>query len=228
MPADERWAAAAAALPTSERAERELPFWRALAASFGWRRVADAGCGSGFHVALLRGLGIEAVGFDAALSVVRSVPGTLAGDVAHPPLRPGTFDAALFVGNTVSLLASRAEQMGALAALAALVRTGGTLLIQGEDVGALVARGPVVRSRPLEDGTTHVRVFERSGRRVRMLAGVVRPGGQSPLESTLLLPTSAGSVLRLARPLGLKPAALPCAPPGAGPTWWAALSAPSP
>ncbi len=228
MAGSERWAVAAAALPTSERAQRERPFWRALAGSLAWRRVADAGCGAGFHVALLRDLGVEAVGFDLALGVVREGAGALVADAGRPPLRPGAFDAALCLGNTVSLLASRAEQARALAALAALVRPGGTLLVQGEDAGALVARGPVVRTRALEDGSSHVRVFERSGRRVRMLAGVVRPGAESPLESTLLLPTSARSVLRLGRALGLEPAALPAAPPGGAAAWWAALSAPSP
>jgi len=228
VPASDGWSAAAAALPTAARAERERPFWSALAVALGWRRVADAGCGSGFHVALLRGLGIETVGFDVALGVVRDGAGALVGDVGRPPLRNGAFDAALCLGNTISLLPSRREQARALAALAGLLRPGGTLLIQGEDVGAMLASGPVVRARTLADGAVHVRVFERRGRRVRMLAGVAREGGESPLEPTTLLPTPRRALTRVAGALGLRSRALPSAPPGGGATWWVALSAPSP
>jgi len=228
MPDRENWSAVAASLPTAARAARERPFWRTLVSTFRWERVADAGCGAGFHVAMLRELGVETVGFDAALAVVRSGAGTVVGDLGNPPLRPATFDAAVCLGNTVSLLSSRTAQLGALASLAALLRAGGTVLLQGEDVGALVARGPMARTRPLEDGRVHLRVFGRVGRRVQMLAGITDPGTESHLERTLLLPTSLRSILRLAGTLGMKPAALPTAPPGGATTWWAALSAPSP
>ncbi len=228
MRASDGWARTASALPTSERAERERPFWRALAQSFSWRRVADAGCGSGFHVALLGEIGISAVGFDLALPVVRSGAGALVGDAGRPPLRPGAFDAALCLGNTISLMGSRDDQRSALVSLTALLRPGGALVVQGEDVGALVAHGPFVRARPLAGGDVHVRVFERRGRRVRMLAGVARPGAESSLECTDLLPTSRRSLLRLAAALGLEPRSLPAAPPGGPATWWAALTAPSP
>src|SRR5512136_2401103 len=84
----ESWAIAAAALPTDARSQREVPFWRALVERFGWRRVADAGCGGGFHVALLRGLGVEAVGFDRALSPLAGVSTAVlaVGDLLVPPL----------------------------------------------------------------------------------------------------------------------------------------------
>ncbi len=225
---NDRWATAAAALPTADRAERELPFWRALVSSFGWRRVADAGCGTGFHASLLRGLGVETVGFDIAVSVVRGGAGDVVGDLGRPPLRPAVFDAALCLGNTVSLLGSRQEQTRALESLASLVRPGGSVLVQGEDVGALVASGPVVRTRALDEGGLHVRVFGRRGRRVQMLAGVVRPGSESPLEATLILPTDRRAMLRSARALGLRPVTLPVAPGASAATWWVAFSVPSP
>lgn len=102
------------------------------------------------------------------------------------------------------------------------------ILLQGEDVGALVAAGPVVRTRQLDEATVHVRVFERVGRRVRMLAGVARNGVDAPLAATWLLPTSAAVVTRMARGLGLAPVPLPAPPPLSGTGWWAAFSAPSP
>jgi hypothetical protein len=171
---------------------------------------------------------VETFGFDVALSVLKGVAGAAAGELGNPPLRPAAFDAVLCLGNTISLLASREEQQRAVASLAALARPGGLVLVQGEDVGALVADGPVVRTRHLEDGELHVRVFERRGRRVQMLAGVVREGSESRLESVIILPTSRRTTLRVGRTQGLNPVALPARPPGGATTWWAALSAPSP
>jgi SAM-dependent methyltransferase len=220
----------AAALPQDARAERERPFWQELARGFGWRTVVDAGCGAGFHLRLLRAVGVESVGFDAALSALTGPIGApvIGGDLLHPPLANGTFDAALCLGNTLSLLPSRALQREGLAALVRLVRPGGTVILQGEDAGALAGESPVVRTRLLADGTAHVRVFERVGRRVRMLAGVAREGVDVPLAATWLLPTSATVIAGMARGLGISPVALPAPPPGSETAWWAAFSAPSP
>lgn len=219
-PGDDRWAEAAAALPTAERAARERPFWQALIEAWGWRRVADAGCGAGFHLELLRGLGLEAIGFDLAVATLPRA--AVAGDLLAPPLRPAMFDAALCLGNTLSLLADRSAQRRALAALVALARPGGIVVLQGEDAGALVRQGPVMRTRRVAGGGVHVRVFERRGRRVRMLAGVAG-GQQASLAEAWLVPTSAGSVVRTARALGLRRVVLPAQPPTAGAGWWVAL-----
>jgi SAM-dependent methyltransferase len=220
----------AAALPQDARAEREQPFWRELARSFGWRKVVDAGCGAGFHLRLLRAVGVESVGFDAALAALTGPVGApvIGGDLLHPPLVDGAFDAALCLGNTFSLLPSRALQREGLAALVRLVRPGGVVILQGEDAGALAGETPVVRTRLLAERAAHVRVFERVGRRVRMLTGVARDGVDVPLAATWLMPTSATAVTRMARNLGLAPAILPAPPPSSGTAWWAAFSAPSP
>lgn len=226
MARDSHWAAVAAALPEHARAERERPFWQALARDFGWRRVVDAGCGSGFHLRLLRDLGVEGVGFDAALAALagRLASAVVGGDLTAPPLREGSFDAALCLGNTFSLLPGRALQREALAALMRLVHAGGVVLLQGEDVGPLVTAGPVVRARHLDETAVHVRMFERVGRRVRMRAGVVRDGVDAPLSATWLFPTSTAVVERMARGLGLVSVALPTPPPSSGTGWWAAFS----
>lgn len=230
MPDSGKWAEVATALPTVARAERERPFWQALAASWGWRKVADAGCGAGFHVRLLEEIGVQAVGFDAVLEAVRDRRGAplVVADIASPPLREGSFDATLCVGNTLSLLSSRAAQRGALGALARVVRPGGVVVLQGEDAGELVAGGAVIRSRRLNDGALHVRAFERSGRRVRMLAGVVRDGTNSALETAMLLPTSSAALARMTRDLGFERVKLPLSPPEGDAAWWFALSVPSP
>ncbi len=174
---------------------------------------------------LLRDLGVGALGFDLAVPALLAAPrhAVCAGDVLAPPFRPGAFDAVLCLGNTVSLLPDRAAQRRVLAVLGALLRPGGVLVLQGEDAARNVARGPVVRTRRIDAETVHVRLFERRGRRVRMLAGVAPAGGEAPVEETLLLPTTAGSITRSAGHLGLGPVDLPAPPPGGGAAWWAAL-----
>lgn len=218
-------AKSAAALPERQRAERERPFWQVLAAAHGWRRVADAGCGGGFHLRVLRALGIWVVGFDLS-------PGTLpapaegpvvAANLLAPPLRAACFDAVLCLGNTLSLLPGRQAQRRALAGLSSLLKPGGMLVLQAEDAAVTVAGGPRVRTRALPDGRIHVRAYERRGARVRMLAGVVRPGEDAPLEAVQLLPTSAAHVAAMARPLGLAPVSLAPPAPGAIGTWWLGL-----
>ncbi|MBZ5590056.1 MAG: class I SAM-dependent methyltransferase [Acidobacteriia bacterium] len=226
MPDSDNWAAVAAALPMAARAERERPFWKALAAAWGWRRVVDAGCGAGFHLGMLRGLGVHAVGFDASIAVLAEhrVANLAAGDLRTPPLRAGSFDAALCLGNTISLLPDRQGQRETLAALASLVRPGGVVLLQGEDAGELVSVGALVRTRRIDANTVHVRVFERAGRRVRMLAAVVRPGEEARLAVSWLLASSPASLAKLAPGLGLLPATLPLPGPGGGASWWAAFN----
>lgn len=217
----------AAALPERQRTERERPFWQALAAAHGWARVADAGCGGGFHLRLLRALGLEVVGFDLSLAalVPRGQAPVLVADLLAPPLRDRCCDAVLCLGNTLSLLADRRAQRRALAALAGLLRPGGMLVLQAEDAAATVAAGPRVRLRALPDGRLHVRAFERRGKWVRMLAGIASPGADAPLEAVRLLPTSASRVAGMARSLGLGP--VPLQPPAAGAvgSWWLALKA---
>ena len=225
MSTHDRWAGSAASLPTDERSKREAPFWRRLAADLGWRLVVDAGCGAGFHVRLLRGLGVRVTGCDLSLSALLAGEhcGVAVSDLLAPALRPGLADAVLCLGNTFSLLPSRDAQRRALASLASLLRPGGALLIQGEDAAAAVADGPLLRTRALADGSVHVRAFERRGARIRMLAGAAAPGAEAPLHGVWLLPTSAAALARMARPLGLRSVPLPVAPPGAGVTWWALL-----
>ena len=108
------FAGVAAALPEAARADRERPFWETLVGQHAWRRVLDAGCGGGFHLRLLQGLGVRAVGLDLALTPLTSQRGApvLAGDLLALPLRPACFDAVLCLGNTFSLLADRDSATG--------------------------------------------------------------------------------------------------------------------
>jgi SAM-dependent methyltransferase len=229
MPGPEDWASVAAALPQRDRLARETPFWRSLVNTWGWRTVLDAGCGAGFHLRLLRATDVDVVGFDLAFAALREAPRgmVMAADLLRPGVHAHIFDAVLCLGNTISLLADRHAQRQALGALALALKPGGVLLLQGEDAGALVSSAPQARVRTLADGSFHLRVFVRRGARVQMLAGIARPGMDSTLATSWLLPTSPAALRGMARRLGLAPVALPAQPP-AGPSssWWWALRAP--
>jgi SAM-dependent methyltransferase len=225
--AGERWATLLA-LPEGDRLERERPFWQTLVDSFGWRRVADAGCGGGFHLRLLGSLGVTAVGLDAVLAplALRRQRRAAVADLSTPPLRHGSCDGVISLGNTFSLLPDRRSQHAAITTLAALLRPGGVLLLQGEDAASSAGLEPLARLRDLGDGRLHLRVFQRRGRRVEMLVGLVPRQGEARLEVATLLPTTSADLIRLGWRSGLAPVELPVVPPGGAATWWVALRAP--
>ena len=213
------------ALPEGDREQRERPFWSALVASFGWRRVLDAGCGGGFHLRVLAGLGVDTVGLDAALAPLaqRRQRRAAVADLLATPFRSSSCDAVMSLGNTFSLLPDRRAQQLAITALGALLRPGGVLLLQGEDVAANAGHQALARLRDLKDGRLHLRVFRRRGRHVEMLVGLVPTQGEVELEVATLLPTTGKVLLRLGRAAGLDAVELPAAPPGSASTWWLAL-----
>jgi SAM-dependent methyltransferase len=92
----------------------------------GRRRVLDMGCGTGFHARHLAAhLGAEVVGADPSVAMLAVAAQKDFGErvrwvnagAATPP--PGPFDLILLLGNTLSLIASPAETLRALRAVAA-------------------------------------------------------------------------------------------------------------
>jgi SAM-dependent methyltransferase len=115
------------------------------AAGEGRRRVLDMGCGTGFHARHLAAqLDAHVVGADPAAAMLTVAARKEHGDrvrwirtgAAAPP--PGPFDLILLLGNTLSLIPSPAEALGALRAVAA---PNALLAIQTLDYGALRAAG---------------------------------------------------------------------------------------
>jgi SAM-dependent methyltransferase len=94
------------------------------------RTVLDAGCGMGRHMVIACHHGAERVvgldlgdAVDAAFANTRHLPGTcvVQGDIYHPPLRDGAFDAAYSLG----VLHHLPDPERGFAALAPKVRAGG-------------------------------------------------------------------------------------------------------
>ena len=224
----QRWATLLA-LPEGDRERREKPFWQSLVETLRWRHVLDAGCGGGFHLRLLRDLGVVAVGLDAALAplALRRQPQALVGDILAPPLAGSRLDAVICLGNTISLMPTRKAQAEVLVSLAGLLRPGGMVLLQGEDVVSTVRTTPLARLRSVGEGCAHLRVFRWHGKRVQMLVGLVPASGEGELDVATLLPTNAAVLCREAKRAGLDAVALPTRPPGGPMTWWVALQAPA-
>jgi len=116
------------------RLGREMPGLLARLRAHGARRVLDAGCGTGRHVAALLEKGFDAHGADASeemLAQARALTGDRARFTAWrlgesvPDALAGSFDAVLCLGNTLSLLADPAA---GLEGMRRTLRPGGLFL----------------------------------------------------------------------------------------------------
>ena len=123
-----------------ERLDREQPFFRGLFGLNGARRVLDAGCATGGHVLRFAEMGLEAVGADPSVEMIRLAEERAAGrsgvrfvqagfgDLAERA--GGQFDTVTCLGNTLPHAVTRADLDRALADMAAALRPGGVLAIQ--------------------------------------------------------------------------------------------------
>jgi SAM-dependent methyltransferase len=119
------------------RLGREMPSLLKRLHATGARRILDAGCGTGRHVAALREEGFLAYGADASEEMVGRARAFGApewfcewrmGD-APPAELKAPFDAAVCLGNTWSMLTGQHDVERAAAALRSLLRPGGSLLV---------------------------------------------------------------------------------------------------
>lgn len=111
-------------------------------------RVADLGCGPGWHAALLRKRGFEVVGLDFARAMLREArvraPGValVRGDLAHLPFARGSLDAAWARNSYMHLPAF--ELPSALAELQRVLRPGAPVRMS---LGNLEVLGANARER---------------------------------------------------------------------------------
>jgi len=119
------------------RLGREMPGLLKRLHATGARRILDAGCGTGRHVAALREEGLLAYGADASEEMVGRARAFgdpewfcewRMGDAPPADLK-APFDAAICLGNTWSMLTGQHDAERAAAALRSLLRPGGSLLV---------------------------------------------------------------------------------------------------
>jgi SAM-dependent methyltransferase len=119
------------------RLGREMPGLLKRLHAAGARRILDAGCGTGRHVAALREEGFLAHGADASEEMVAKARAVgdpewfcewRMGDAPPADLK-APFDAATCLGNTWSMLTEEGDAERAAAALRGLLEPGGLLLV---------------------------------------------------------------------------------------------------
>ncbi|MDW8077271.1 MAG: class I SAM-dependent methyltransferase [Thermoguttaceae bacterium] len=120
------------------RLAKEGPFFRHLFEEYQVRRVLDAACGTGRHAQLFHSWGLEVEGADVnaeMIELARQQFGTPPGlrwvlwNFLEPYPTPGNFDAAVCLGNSLSLAKDGDEVCCALANLLGAVRPGGIVLV---------------------------------------------------------------------------------------------------
>lgn len=136
-----------------ERLRREEPFFRKVFADNGARSVLDVACGTGMHAIAFARWGLSASGADlspemidrarahgreAGVDVAWAVA-AFGGLVAAFPNAAGTFDAVTCLGNSLPHLPDDVALDGALTDMAAMLRSGGVLVVQDRNYDRVLA-----------------------------------------------------------------------------------------
>jgi len=121
------------------RLNREGKYFRPLFDRLGVETVLDAACGTGRHAAMFHSWGLRVEGADVDPVMIEKAreafgePEGLTWAVRgydEPVPAAGSFDAALCVGNSLSLADGPATAGRAVAAMIAALKEGGSLLVQ--------------------------------------------------------------------------------------------------
>ena len=115
---------------------RDLPFWRAVARQ-ALGRVLELGCGTGRVSAPLIEAGIDLIGIDRSLEMLRRIPPQVSrsgsrfvrGDVRQLPFRDGSFSMVIAPYGMLQSLTSDRDLDATLKAVARLIRPGGRFAI---------------------------------------------------------------------------------------------------
>ncbi len=160
------------------RLGREEPFYRWVFERFAVHRVLDAACGTGHHAAMFASWGLDVEGADCSAAMIehsRRRWGESNGlhwrvrSFEQPSDPPGSFDAVLCMGNSLSLAADGPSAERAIAALLASTRHGGVCLIHVLNLWRL-AEGPTLWQK--------CRRIQGGGQDFILLKGLHRTGTQ--------------------------------------------------
>jgi SAM-dependent methyltransferase len=160
------------------RLAREEPFFRSLFAERGVRRVLDAACGTGMHALMFARQGLAAAGADVSPEMIArarthareaglNADFEVAGFGGMAARFSGVFDAVTCLGNSLPHILDPAELHACLADFAALLRPGGTLVIQNRNYDRVLEERqrvmPVTARADGEGETLFLRLTEFAG-----------------------------------------------------------------
>jgi len=162
------------------RIGHEAPFFQRAFSSVSARRVLDCACGTGHHVRLFARWGLEAVGSDAAASMIeqaradaREEGSPVRFEVADfrnlPGHFPHPFDAVICTGNSLPLAGSADGLRQAVASMRDVLRPDGLVILHTLNFaripeGVTTIEDPLVR-RPDDREMLFVKIFRRTRRR---------------------------------------------------------------
>jgi len=154
-----------------QRFVQERPFFQALVDRFHIRSALDAGCGSGFHSLLLSQLGVDVLGVDVSVEMLRLVEGHARERNAHIRTLQGSFEnlgdlikerfGSVFVmGNSLVHLLSAATLEKALRNFAMVLDPQGVLVIQILNYERIVARREHIQNQKRAGTKIFVRSYD--------------------------------------------------------------------
>lgn len=159
-----------------KRLAYEEPFYRGVFERVGARSVLDVACGTGRHAAMFHSWGLAVEGADVSQGMIGKAverfgqPDGLRWVVRgfdRPVDRPGSFDVAVCVGNSLSLASDEPTMAQGLARMAEAVRVGGAVVVH------------VLNVWRLQEGQVVWQKCQRAvvgGRKVIIVKGVHRCG----------------------------------------------------
>lgn len=144
------------------RLARETPFFQELFEHYGVRTVLDAACGTGRHVELFTDWGLDVVGADPSVEMIRAARARAGDRDVARFVRAGfgklcrdagrNYDAVVCLGNSLPHLLTREEISQALADMseATSTRSGGLVIVHNNNYDRILARRE--RFMPLASG----------------------------------------------------------------------------
>ncbi len=153
------------------RLAREMPIFERLVGQFGFKRVLDAGCGSGVHAVLLSKLGLQVVAADVSPGMVAQAKANthrhgervelLASaltDLEHTA--SGEFDGILCLGNTLPHLLKEEDVWRTLCGFNSLLSQSGVVILQVLNYSKILRSSERMVGVTEGDGATFVRFYD--------------------------------------------------------------------
>lgn len=171
-----------------KRLGKEGPFFQFLFSRFGVKRIWDAACGTGRHADLFHSWGLEVEATDISgemIAFARSRHGSPPGltwrvhDFLSPHPQPESFDAAVCLGNSLSLAPGLDEAKRVVGNLFAAVKPGGIVVLHVLNYEA------IPKGRSIWQKVTWTNVQERQ---VLALKGIHRLGDRALVSFVLVDP----------------------------------------